>query len=248
MASSTGPTDPGGEPKPRSRLGLRLMRSLVSAESYGLVLLLLVVTYALAVSLHEWWAGSVIILFQIVTVWLALRTSHARPLVRRITDVLLAIGLLVAILNLVWSADDWGFPALFVVSGMLYLIAPFSIVRNIGERPEVDLETVTGAIAAYLCIGMFFAFAYRTVAALQSGPFFGASGEGTISEDLFFSFITLTTTGYGNLVPASNPGQSMAAAEAIFGSLFLVTAVAKVVNAWQPKRMRAGAAEPPDEG
>ena len=51
-----------------------------------------------------------------------------------------------------------------------------------------------------------------------------------MANDLFFSFVTLTTTGYGNLVPAANPGQSLAVLEAIMGQLFLVTAVAKVVN------------------
>jgi hypothetical protein len=80
---------------------------------------------------------------------------------------------------------------------------------------------------------------------VQAGPFFGPNGEGTMSDDLFFSFITLSTTGYGNLVPAANPGQTMAVTEAIVGQLFLVTAVAKVINAWQPKRLRADAEQPP---
>jgi len=131
---------------------------------------------------------------------------------------------------------------------VLYFFAPFSIVRNLGQRREVDQETVLGAIAAYLLIGIFFAFAYRSVAELQGGPFFGANGDGTMSDQLFFSFVTLSTTGYGNLVPAKNPGQTMAVAEAVFGQLFLVVAVAKVISAWQPKRIREeGRQSPPDE-
>jgi Ion channel len=50
---------------------------------------------------------------------------------------------------------------------------------------------------------------------------------------LFFSLATLTTMGYGNLVPAAKPGQSFAVLEAIVGQLFLVPAVAKVVTAWR---------------
>jgi hypothetical protein len=65
----------------------------------------------------------------------------------------------------------------------------------------------------------------------QSGPFFGDEGDGTVSQDLFFSFVTLTTTGYGNLVPTGNPGQSLAVLEAPLGQLFLVTAVGKLVSA-----------------
>ena len=83
-------------------------------------------------------------------------------------------------------------------------------------------------------VGMSFAFVYQALGALQAGPFFGSQGEGTFSQDLFFSFTTLTTTGYGNLVPDANPGQTFAVLEMLIGQLFLVTAVAKVVSAWQP--------------
>ena len=51
--------------------------------------------------------------------------------------------------------------------------------------------------------------------------------------------MTLTTTGYGNLVPATNPGQSLAVMEAVLGQLFLVTAVAKIITAWKPRRWRS---------
>jgi uncharacterized membrane protein len=104
----------------------------------------------------------------------------------------------------------------------------------------VDLQTVLGAIAAYLLVGMFFAFLYRALGALQSEMFFGSQGEGTFPQDLFFSFTTLTTTGYGNLVPAANPGQSFAVLEMLVGQLFLVTAVAKVISAWQPGQAGSG--------
>jgi voltage-gated potassium channel Kch len=60
----------------------------------------------------------------------------------------------------------------------------------------------------------------------------------TFSLDLYFSFTTLTTTGYGNLVPTTNPGQSLAVPEMLIGQLFLVTAVAKVVTIWRPGRDR----------
>jgi hypothetical protein len=62
-------------------------------------------------------------------------------------------------------------------------------------RRTVDTQTILGAIAAYLMVGMSFAFAYRALGAWQAGPFFGPQGEGHFSQDLFFSFTTLTTTG-----------------------------------------------------
>jgi len=85
---------------------------------------------------------------------------------------------------------------------------------------------------------MAFAFVYRFLGAVQASPFFGGEGDGTLSDNLFFSFVTLTTTGYGNLVPAGNPGQSLAVLEALMGQLFLVTAVGKLVSAWRPRGWR----------
>lgn len=50
--------------------------------------------------------------------------------------------------------------------------------------------------------GMFFTFLYHALGLSQTQPpFFGVPGRGTLSQDLFFSFTTATTTGYGNLVP-----------------------------------------------
>jgi hypothetical protein len=127
----------------------------------------------------------------------------------------------------------------FLTAALLYLIAPVSVLRKLVRAGDVDQETLFGAVDAYLLIGFFFAFAYRSIAGAQSGPFFGSAGEGSIAQDMFFSFTTLTTTGYGNLVPAKNPGQTLAVLEMLIGQLFLVTAVAKVINAWKPKRWRA---------
>jgi len=127
---------------------------------------------------------------------------------------------------------------LFAIASLLYVVAPVSVVRHIAYRPAVDQETMLGALSAYLLIGMAFAFAYRSLGAIEAAPFFGADGEGTLSQDLFFSFVSLTTTGYGNLVPAGNPGQTLAVLEALVGQLFLVTAVGKIVTAWRPRGWR----------
>ena len=53
---------------------------------------------------------------------------------------------------------------------------------------------------------------------------------------LFFSFTTLTTTGYGNLVPAQNPGQTLAVSEMILGQLFLITALGQDRHRLAPAR------------
>jgi Ion channel len=205
---------------------------------------MIIATYVLAVSLTERWGVSIVLFAQIATVRLVLHTSQARQGLLAVTNVLFVVAAVGAVANLFVHYDSPLKSLVFSAACVLYVVAPVSIVRHIGYRPQVDQETMLGALAAYLLIGMSFAFMYRFLASVQEGPFFGVDGEGTVSQDLFFSFITLTTTGYGNLVPAGNPGQSLAVLEALLGQLFLVTAVAKVVTAWRPKAWRESSAGP----
>jgi len=232
-ASSAGAPD---ETRPRPHLGRKLLHAFSSADSYGFVLLLIFAAYAVAITLDQSWALSLVLAVQMVTVWVSLRTSHARRLLRLIASVLVVFSAAVAVLHLFRPDSESVGIAAWVLASLLYFVAPLSILRHLVSRKVVDLETVLGAIAAYLLIGMFFALVYQSMAHLQGGAFFGTEGEGNFPQDLFFSFTTLTTTGYGNLVPADNPGQTFAVAEMLIGQLFLVSAVAKVVNAWTPHR------------
>jgi hypothetical protein len=230
------------EPGPRRRH--RLIQAFSSPDSYGLVVLLILVTYGLSAALTASWAASLVLAVQIATVWVALRASRARRAVRAAANIALAAAALAAALNLFFQEQIHGGILAAWVSCLLYLVAPVSIVRHLVVRRTVDSETVLGAIAAYLMAGMFFAFLYHALGLSQAPPpFFGSQGRGTLTQDLFFSFTTLTTTGYGNLVPAGNPGQTLAVLEMLIGQLFLVTAVAKVVSAWRPGQGRGGLRE-----
>lgn len=215
---------------------LDMIRGFSPANRYGLVLALIVVSYVVTVGAHGTTAQAVIIFVQLLTVWIVFSVSES-PRARRAAGFAILVVAVIALIGLIVgtvTALDDAVRVLFVVSALLYLIAPMIIVRHIFRRRVVDGQTVLGAIAAYLLLGMMFAFCYEAIGAIQTAPpFFGAQGDGSASEDLFFSFITLTTTGYGDLVPAANPGQTVAVLEAIAGQLFLVTAVAKVITAWR---------------
>jgi Ion channel len=239
------PGAPGGQgQEPGRGRRRRLITAFSSPDSYGLVVVLILVTYGLSAALTASWAASLVLAVQIATVWVALRASRARRSVRALADVALAVAALAAFANLFFHDQIHGAVVASWVSCLLYLVAPVSVVRHLVVRRTVDSETVLGAIAAYLMAGMFFAFFYHGLGLSQTQPaFFGSQGRGVLSQDLFFSFTTLTTTGYGNLVPAGNPGQTFAVLEMLIGQLFLVTAVAKVVSAWRPGQGRGGLRE-----
>jgi hypothetical protein len=223
-----------------------------SSHSYGPLMLLICATYVIGSITTQRWTVSLLLFAQIGTVWYALLVSRAHTSLRALAAVVFVLSLI---------AGGWNFFAhgatliglTFFAGSMLYLVAPISILGDLGRRRHVDRELMLGALATYLMLGMAFAFAYRCIAAFQAAPFFGDKGDGTLADHLFYSFVTLTTTGYGDLVPAGNPGRTLAVLEALIGQLFLVTAVAKVVNVWSPRGWRDKvhpprmASSPPEE-
>ena len=104
------------------------------------------------------------------------------------------------------------------------------------ESASISTETVLGAICVYLLIGFSFSFIYSGVAYVSSTPFFAGLSEASSNDYLFFSYSTLTTVGYGNLVPAGSVGQTFAMLEALFGQIYLVIVVARLVSLWGQER------------
>jgi hypothetical protein len=117
----------------------------------------------------------------------------------------------------------------------ILLLAPIAILRKIRKEFEgegVDLEVVLGALCAYLYIGSYFAFLYDAIAVVSKSPFFAQPGSESKLNYIYFSFVTITTTGYGDISPAYGPGRMIAVVEAIIGQLYLVSVVALVVSAF----------------
>ena len=88
-----------------------------------------------------------------------------------------------------------------------------------------------GALCSYVLLGLLFAFVYLAVNEVN-GPFFSQPEPHAQSEFLYFSFVTLTTLGFGDLSPAVGLPQALTVLEALSGQIFLVTMVARLVTVW----------------
>ena len=99
-----------------------------------------------------------------------------------------------------------------------------------GEAGRVTLAAVYGAIALYLLIGAFFASIDSAVGAIGTAPFFNQASNPPFETYLYFSYITLTTVGYGDFAPATSLAPALAITEALSGQLYLVTVVAVLVS------------------
>jgi hypothetical protein len=79
-------------------------------------------------------------------------------------------------------------------------------------------------------LGLSFGFAFVAVGEIGSRPFFASQERGTLSDYMYFSFVTLATLGYGDLTPQGGIGRALAVTEGLIGQIYLVTAVAALVS------------------
>ena len=205
-----------------------------SLTGYWIVLALIALSYALCAAQVGPDPSSTAFMVQLVTVAVILRVAEVNRTARRAGWIVLAIaGLAVVVVYFTEAQGRVLDMTLSGASALAYLVAPIAVVAHQVRRERVDAQSLLAAVSAYVLVGMFFTFLYNFVSLVTGLPTFGEGEDASLTSQLFFSFTTLTTTGYGNVVPAGALGQSVAIAEAITGQLFLVIAVARVVAGWE---------------
>lgn len=107
----------------------------------------------------------------------------------------------------------------------------FVVFAQAFRAGPVNLHRIQGAVAAYLLLGLTWALAYELVAHLAAGAFSGTGLGGSERPDfVYFSFVTLTTVGYGDVTPVHPVARSLAIAEALTGQLYPAILLARLVS------------------
>jgi hypothetical protein len=202
------------------------------ADSYGLVLVCLVAFYFVTAAAGDDRYGRMVALVLLaVTTWLALRASQIGRRVPRYGLVLIGMAALAGVGLGLSGNGDLARLVTVVLNAILIIVAPVAIIRRLLTHRVVDVETFFGAVCVYLMIAMLFATTYTLVALVTGEPFFAQNPSTVTSTDyLYFSLVTITTTGYGDLTAAGQVGRLMAMSEAVLGQLYLITVVAMVVQ------------------
>jgi len=211
-------------PTQASALGVR------AEYRFGIVLVLLLMTFMfLSLGVTASWARPVTVLLQGATLIAALAAARVRPRLRRIALIVTAACFVGSLAAIPWCgrapSSGVAFLNMLLVAG-----SPVAIAWSIVRRRVIDVQTVLGALCVYVLLGMFWAFLFTGVGGAGSKPFFAQQGSATSAEYLYFSFVTLTTVGYGDLSAAGNLGRAFAVLEALFGQIYLVTVVALLVS------------------
>jgi hypothetical protein len=203
-------------------------------HGYGVLLALIVASLIFQLAASEGDATHVVTLLLLGGTFIAaLWTTQARARPLWIGTAIVATMTVTAVTVFAVSGevDDTGAR---IVGLLLVGFAPIAIVhgliRHFRAEGRVTVQTMFGVLCIYLLIGSLFAFVYGVIDGLASTPLFGPDVEGTTSDYLYFSFSTLTTTGYGDLTAATDLGRSFAITEQLVGQIYLVTVVAVIVG------------------
>lgn len=201
------------------------------AIGYAIVLVLIIISYGFCATQPTTDPSPWAFLAMLATVAMVFRVTRVRRLVQRVSWVVLSVAGLAAVGAAAWGLEG---PVLSIplsaASMIALLVAPWAIIVHQVTRRGLDLEALLAAITAYILVGLFFAFVYNLMSQVSPDPVFGEDHADSLGNQLFFSFTALTTTGYGNIVPAGTGGQAVAVAEGITGQLFLITAVARIMR------------------
>ena len=203
-------------------------------DAFGLVLALVLLTYVLTSLLtNRGWSAVILTVATSATSIVSLTSSHFNPRFVRTAIWLSALTIGLAAIGAA-SGDRIWLNLASVIQISLLTVAMAAVLRRVVTTAEVGSRTILGAISVYTVLGILFTFLYGMIERIQGGAFFEGVPHPQGSDFLFFSYTTLTTTGYGNLVPGGQPGRMIAGLEMMIGQIFLVTLVAGLVSLWRP--------------
>jgi len=150
---------------------------------------------------------------------------------RRLLVVALLLG--VPALASAFIPDDSAITASLVLGMAMMGFICVVFLSRILKHPVVTSGTVSASLVVYLLLGIIWYRAYQLVEQILPGSFYGVAasdGVATGGELFYYSFVTLTTLGYGDMGPVSDYARSLAITEAVVGQLYLVVLVASLVG------------------
>lgn len=192
--------------------------------------------------------GTILVsIFVGATLLLSLGASGVTRRARVFVDVVVGIGLLVTVFVVVKTATSTETSAVTDIASpsiawiVLSIGAPLAVIRRLIHHRRATVQTLLGAVSAYLLIAMAFNFAFLALDAFGSVPFFGA--EEPTTSFMYYSLVTITTLGFGDLTAVEPFGRMLSTIEAVTGQVYLVTFVALIVGVMVAQRNKPGVVE-----
>jgi hypothetical protein len=199
---------------------------------YGVVFLLMfaVVVFVIAAPSANW-SRAVALAIEGAALVVAIGTARESAEARYRKALIVGVVLIVLIFPVATGAASRQFTA--AVAVLVTAAVPASIVRGVLRllrEQGATYETVAGALAIYLAVGLVFAWIIAFIAHVSSTPYFAQHTSTTEGDQVYFSFTVLTTTGFGDFSAATPAGHALAVIEMLTGQLYLVTIIGLLIG------------------
>jgi hypothetical protein len=159
-----------------------------------------------------------------------LQQADTHPGLRPYSRLMVLLWLILS-LPLPWSTGIWVTGAAAAILAALTLSVLWLVARHLVRADRIDAELLCSAVGAYLLLGVFWALTYEIISFAAPSAFAEAGGSvPNRSALLYFSFTTLTTTGYGDITAVNPIVRMWSVFEAIIGTMYNATVIARLVS------------------
>lgn len=199
---------------------------LIGPDRFGLLLAAVLTSFIVTPLVQEAEYGGLVLGVQSALIMvLALTASGVPHRWVAVGTIVVTVAALVVASEALVADGPAGAWASGILTAMLAL-TPLLVLRRVLSAPRVTISSVAGTLAAYLLVGMTFSALYRTISVIDPEAFNQELG----AASSYFSFVTLTTLGFGDIVAVSAMARSLVTLEAVLGQVLLVTLVARSVS------------------
>ena len=207
-----------------------------NTKKYRQLLIILIILFLLSPFLKTGFGSIISDLLLLDSIILIIRSLTLSKLLRSIYIAIASLAFCLQLnINLGWAPSlNQAFDLIFQIILSLYIGgAAYLIGRDILKVPRVTADTVQGGISVYLLVGFAWALFYGMVATIDPSAFSQSLlFQDTYLKALHFSFTTLTTLGYGDIVPVSEVALVLTNLEAIIGQIYPAVFMAVLVGGY----------------
>lgn len=168
--------------------------------------------------------------------WSAIFVSAIYAVSQKKHHIVIGVLLALPMLGSIWTKYFVQYKALIAVGSLcgaaFFLFAIIQMLIFIYSHKEVTRDLIIGAAVVYLFMALMWTFIFVAVETLHPGSFNIPEGQNIEAsrQFVYYSFVTLTTLGYGDITPATSMARSLCILEAVIGQLYLVVQVAWLVG------------------
>jgi hypothetical protein len=175
----------------------------------------------------------------VVNMFLVLATVAAvgRTTLSFVIAILLAVPAVWFQYTGLWNDSDHDLALSWMFSGALYLITTVYLMRYVFQPRIMTPDKLFGAAAAYLLIGVLWAYIYAVIGYFypQSFMIVGQPGSLVYADAVYFSITVLTSTGFGDITPLTRAARGLCMIQQITGALFVAILIARLAGVYPPK-------------